>query len=602
MSASIENVADKTFDYVIAGGGTAGLTLAARLSEDPATSVLVLEAGKNNIDDPNTTRLGEYGKNFGQDLYDWGFKTTPQKCANDMEYGWNRGKGLGGTSALNFLCWTKPPAEDIDDWEKLGNPGWNWANYLKYSQKTEKFVQPSKEFQAKNGHNYDRWTIGTEGVLPLTPPSVILDIELKLKQTLENLGIPSAPDPYGGNPHGTFFVPNTIDPKTFKRTYSATAYYAPNADRQNLSVLVGAYTHKLVTETDPKTGLLIATGVEFSHGDRTHVVHVRKEAILSAGALKSPQILELSGIGRRDVLEPLGIPVKLELDRVGENLQEHNFIGSSFEIPDDVPGETFDLLRDPESQKRHLELHPTGQGAYNMGITIFSFNPLKAYSPRADELLEGIREKVKKNGDSYPPGVLDQYKILIERLERGAPGPEVISYPGLLTVRNPPVQGKRYLSILSATNHPFSRGSVHITSTDPKVHPAFDPHYFEEDIDLQNFIETVKFAREIPHNSPLKELLGSSVKELNPGSDIVTDEEIGDHIKKYMSSTYHSAGTLSMLPRDKGGVVDPKLKVYGTSNIRVVDLSIVPIHFASHSLATAYTIAEQAADIIKGKI
>ncbi|TFK48618.1 alcohol oxidase [Heliocybe sulcata] len=598
MVAKLEDVTGKAFDFIIVGGGTSGLCIAARLTEDPAVSVLVLEAGNANLNDPFLLRPASWGSHFGIPAYDWAFKTTPQKHCNNNEFIWNRGKGLGGSSGINFMCWTKPPAEEINDIERLGNPGWNWENYEAYCHKTETCVYPTPEIVTKHGLRIEGWHKGSTGPLTTAFPTKINAAELQIQKTLLNLGLPIAKNPLGGDPTGVFFGTNTIDPKTSTRTYAVTAYYDPNVNRPNLSVLVQASVHKLETATD-SNGLVVATGVEFAYGNRTYTVNAKKEVVLCAGGLKSSQLLELSGIGNPTLLKSLDIPVVLPLPTVGENVQEHCFIGISWEIREDVTFDTIDILRDPKAMAEQIELHAKGEGLYTLGMVGFTFVPLQMLSKRADEIHEAAKEKIENNASKYSPQLREQYKIQLERLEKGAPGCEFISFPGFLSRPNPPKPGKRYLTILALMNHFFSRGTIHVKAKDPEEDPEFDPHYLEEEIDLQTFVETVKFARGLGKTVPFKDLV---VDEVNPGPEVTTDEEIADWLKSYMTTTYHTIGACSMLPQDKGGVVDPKLKVYGTSNIRVADLSVVPLHFASHTQATTYVIGEQAANIIKGAI
>lgn len=354
MLVNIQDVVDKSFDYIIVGGGTSGLTLAARLSEDAETTVLVLEAGEANLDDPELLRPAMFDQHFTNPSYSWSHRTVKQKYTKDAQQDWIRGKGLGGSSAINFMCWTNPPAEEINDLERLGNPGWNWSMFERLQQKVERFVTPSKEVQAKLKIDFDSWTLGRDGAVNLTYPPNIEEGELKLQQTLINAGIPVAANPYGGDPKGAFFAANCHDPQTYTRSYATTAYYIPNKYRLNLSVLVSAHANRILTtraDDDSVTGV----GVEFRHGQSTYTANATKEIILCAGALKTPQLLELSGFGAKDILDKLCIPVAKELPGVGNNVQEHVNIGPSFEVRDNIEWDTFDLLRDPCLAAKQLE-------------------------------------------------------------------------------------------------------------------------------------------------------------------------------------------------------------------------------------------------------
>ncbi|KAG7448430.1 alcohol oxidase [Guyanagaster necrorhizus] len=584
----IGDVDGKTFDYVVVGGGTAGLILAARLSENASLSVLVLEAGDANLDDSLIMRPGQYGHTFGRPQYGWSFRTVPQKFVNGKECIWPRGKGLGGSSATNFAIWSKPPTEDINDWERLGNSGWNWETYEKYCDKAASYVplkSSAPQVSKRDGNTMKTWR-SPRGIGPLkiAHPQNVSDIELKLQEDR-------------GEPSGTHIALNTVDPEKHTRTYSATAYLQPNLSRPNLLVLTKAYAHRLITKTEAT--LLTATGVEFSCREETALqfAHANKEVILCAGALKSPQILELSGIGRPEVLSNIGIPVKLPLHGVGENVQDHICAGMVSQLKDDVPDETFDLLRDPEQAKEHAELFTKAEGVSMMGIVNLTLASLHSFSPRAAELIDDEKHIIEENikARNYHPGLVDQYRLMLERLDRKESGWEFLGMPVYMSFLRPPEPGKRYYSIVPISNYTFSRGTVHVKSDDPTVDPIFDPHYLEHDIDLQGLIDMVKYIRKICDTAPYKDVLAA---EVVPGPEVQTDEEIIAWLKKALSTVFHVAGSLSMLPREKGGVVDSELKVYGTTNIRVADLSVVPLHFSAHPQATVYVIGELAADII----
>ncbi|KIM67333.1 GMC oxidoreductase [Scleroderma citrinum Foug A] len=634
-TSNIQEVLNRPFDFVIVGGGAAGLCLASRLSEDPNISVLVLEAGSDRFDDPKLLLPAQYGHHFHQPEYDWAIKTTAQKFSNGREYVWNRGKVLGGSSAINFLCWTKPPADEVDgetapslfqskcyehhtDWERLGNKGWNWETFQKNLRKLEGY-QPLDDPTATHHLNVSdlKSQLGRDGPIKLCHPATITEPEIKAFEAWLELGIPRAPKPafytYGKisssqrtlQPKGALFCAKTIDPLTYTRSYATTAFYLPCAARENLKVLTSASVNRFLTKVTQE-GLLAATGVEFVYAEQTHVVNVTMEVVLCAGALKSPQILELSGIGNKALLEEAGVNAHLNLPTVGENLQEHFTYCLTYELSPDADDLTLHLLRDPQIYKEHLEKlngHPRA-GAFTLGISGLAFVPLQVISDRGDDIINAARKKFEERA-TYPPGLKEQYELQLNRMERTenrAAHCEVILYPGFLSHPNPPEQGKKYFTICLGTNHPFSRGSIHVASSDPAAPLKTDPHVFEEEIDLQVFVELVKFGRKVARTSPLREVLASPLKEVNPGPDVVTDEQIGNFIKSYCGTTYHAVGTLSMLPKEKGGVVDTELKVYGTSNIRVADLSIVPLHIAAHTMTTAYAIGMQAADIIKENI
>ncbi|KAF8153936.1 GMC oxidoreductase [Crassisporium funariophilum] len=596
----ITDVSQKSFDYVVVGGGTAGLTLATRLSEDPSLSILVLEAGEANLDDPKIVMPGQFAQTFMNPKYDWGFMTTKQKHSNDQQKLWARGKGLGGSSGMNFYCWVKPPAADIDAFEKLGNPGWNWADYQKYSMKSETFHAPSKEITDLYPHTFDLSLRGTSGPIQTTIPSHISTVDAIYQQTVVNKGLKTIKDPYGGDITGTWMASVNLDPKDWSRSYSASAYLRPNLTRKNLTVLTEAFVTRVLFGDTTDSQDLTATGVEFLYNDKVYAVKANKEVVLSAGAIKDPQILELSGIGRADILSKIGVDLKLELPGVGENVQEHHFFGISFELNPNTPHETFDLMADPTYAEEAKRLYALGKGLQRTAIASFSYFPVSAANPKdTPAIIDKLEEEVKARDakGELPAGLKEQLDIQIAVLRDDTlPDCEIAAFPGFFTSSSKPEPGKSYITILPMVNHPISRGTIHAVSKDAKDHPEMDPHYFECDTDLEIMVQQFKFARSFADVEPWKSAV---VREVDPGPLVQSDEEIRDYIKNTHSSTWHTAGSCSMLPRNKLGVVDPQLKVYGTTNLRIVDISIIPLHIAAHTQATAYVIGEKAADIIK---
>ncbi|KAJ6501838.1 GMC oxidoreductase [Mycena vulgaris] len=593
-SSTPVDVSGKWFDYVIVGAGTAGLALASRLSEDPSVTIVVIEAGEANMGDPKIMVPAQFGQTFTNPKYDWAFSTVKQKFSNDKELIWSRGKGLGGSSGLNFLAWVKPPANDIDAIERLGNPGWNWAEYMKYSRRSETFHPPAQEQMDTYPHTYEASFHGTSGPIHTTIPFHFHAVDSLFQETMVNKGLKSIEDPYGGDITGTWIANSNIDPSTWTRSYAATGYYLPAQDRGNLTVLTEATVTRIIFNDALVGQNLTATGVEFVHSEHTFHVHAHREVILSAGTIQDPKILELSGVGRPDVLRKIGVEIKLELDGVGENVQEHSFMGVSYELAGSP--ETYDRLRDPAYAAEAMKLHAEGRGPHRMGITSFAYFPLSAATPEAAVLIDRAAAGLKASGE-LPPGRREQLDHQLAYLrDDSTPDLEIVAFPGFFTAISAPEPTKSYVTLLSVLNHPLSRGTIHAKSANPFDKPFIDPHYFETDFDLEILVQHVKYIRTMVDTEPFK---SSVMREMDPGPECVTDEDIREYIKNTHTTTWHTVGSCSMLPREKQGVVDPELKVYGTNNLRIVDISIIPIHIAAHTQATAYMIAEKATDIIQ---
>ncbi|KIJ22968.1 GMC oxidoreductase [Sphaerobolus stellatus SS14] len=567
-NAVLSDVTNKTFDYIVVGGGTAGLTLAAALSEDPSISVVVLEAGEPNLDDPNILLLGQAGLTFGDPKYDWDYKTLPQQYSSGRSITWNRGKGLGGSSGLNFCNWTLPSAQDIDAIEKLGNPGWNWKGFQKYAYRIEKFQEPTQGKVAKYLYNFNKDSHGQSGAIQTTfPAGISVTLEIPFMQAMNSIGI-TFTDAYGGKPSGYFACPLTKDPDSHQRSYAANAYYIPNQNRQNLTVFTGAHVSKVLFADNASGEDLVATGVKFLLANDTssrQVVHAKKEVVLCAGTIVSPQLLELSGIGRKEVLEAIGVEMKLELPGVGENVQDHQLTNVNYPLDDQVAHETWDQMRDPVFAAEQRRLQINGEGFHCWGNVSLAFLPFSTVNPEeSHEFFNKAKISVEKQlaSSSVSPGLAEQLELQLQLLRN----PQVSNIeliclpgPGYYTLQGPPEAGKQHLGVFTFLEHPFSRGSIHCKNKDPLQPPNIDPRIFENDTNLDIMVEQVKFVRKLINIEPLKSLVK---REIDPGPQRQSDEEIREYIKLTHGSAWHACGSCSMIPREKNGVVDPNLKVH----------------------------------------
>ncbi|TFY53310.1 hypothetical protein EVG20_g10175 [Dentipellis fragilis] len=625
MLSTIAAVAGNAYDYVIIGttfilchpssklirvvlisrwrgSQTAGLVLASRLSEDANISVLVLEAGPGHVDDKLTVIPGNFGRGFMNPQYDYSFMTVPQKHSDNKA-----GKGLGGSSAMNFYVWNKPRAEDINAIGELGNPGWNWDRFVEYSKKAETFYPPSKEASSTWRFAYQLEDHGHHGPIETGFSNGHSGWDLLLMDTFNAMKIKSVEATFSGKVNGTFLCPSSISPITNERS-SSVKYLKRVSSRTNLTVLAQATVARILSaEAKDADGNVVATGVEFYYDGKKYSVEANKEVLLCAGAIQSPQVLELSGIGDTAILSKIGVETKVHLPGVGTNVQEHMLCGISYELNDDDKYSSRDPLKDPAVFEENLKLYSQGKGLLLLAPVSFSMVPLETLTPAAASIIAAQEQHFQDelNYGKLSPGLRKQYENQMRNLKTGAGSLEIAGSPAFGGLPNPPEEGKKYASIYGVTTHPWSRGTIHATSTDPFKQPEIDPHYFEEDIgedglrNLITFLELMKFIRGAASQQPLNSCFG---KEVNPGPEVQSDEELKHWIKSTSGTAFHTSSSCSMLPKEDDGVVDSRLKVYGTANVRVVDLSVLPLQIASHTQTFVYGLAEQAADIIKGVI
>jgi len=335
-----EEFSSKPFDYLIVGGGTAGLVLAARLSENPDVRVGVLEAGRAQFDNPKVKIPGLLGRSIADPELDWAYMTTPQKELGGRQLLYPGGKMLGGSSGLNFMFWGRGDKRDYE-WEKdFGVKGWTWDSFLfvlhgftllpwvenkcllfhrKYSKKSQRLnipTEPEKLAMFPTPTHVPEFH-STDGPIHVSFSSWQEDVMKFLMPAFADIGVPRNVEPMSGCPVGSNIAALSIDPATGTRSYSANAYYRPNSSRENLVVLTGAQATRVLIED------FVVVGVEYLFDEKTHSARCSKEVILSAGAIASPQLLELSGVGDRELLERYGIECKVENPNVGEGMQDH---------------------------------------------------------------------------------------------------------------------------------------------------------------------------------------------------------------------------------------------------------------------------------------
>ncbi|OBT67941.1 hypothetical protein VE03_02500 [Pseudogymnoascus sp. 23342-1-I1] len=602
---SAAGVEDVAFDFVVVGGGTSGLVVANRLTEDPHVQVLVLEAGTNRLNDPRLMVPGLGIATYEDPDFDWNFRSSPQEQLNDRQLLASQGRTLGGSSAINMGMVIYPSRVGMDAWERLGNPGWGWEGLSPYIRKFHKATAPSDEVRRFfKGMKYDPRDQGSDGPIQVSFGDQYMPYHGAWLETFKALGYPQIEDPIKGAGTGPFVSPGAVDPITHTRSHAGAAYFGDSVqNRPNLRVITGALVEKVIFER--RDGLVVATAVRVRKDGNTYKIPVKKEVILAAGATHTPHILELSGIGNAGLLRSHGIEPVVNNPGVGENLQDHGTVAFGYEVTDGLP--SGDMSRDPVVAAAAMTAYQKdGSGPLGMVPLVSAFMPCLDFPP--DERAQLLQMLDIHSDGEVPPGQKKQFDALRQILQdpNEPTGQYILAPFQILPREGPSPKGifglghpGFFISIVSLLSYPFSRGSVHLGSNDPHGSPIIDSGILRHPVDQELQARHSIWMEKIAETEPMASLLKTGGARLHTAERVTDVLKAKELSKELVISTFHLSGTCAMLPREDGGVVDSKLRVYGTSNVRVVDASLFPLEPRGNIQATVFAVAEKAADIIK---
>jgi choline dehydrogenase-like flavoprotein len=524
------------FDYIIVGAGSAGCVLANRLTEDPKMKVLLLEAGGKDTNMWIHIPAG-FTKTMAMPGVNWLFDSEPEPSTGNRAIPIPRGRVLGGSSSINGLLYVRGNRLDYDGWAQLGNRGWSYDDVLPYFKKSE---------NRESGGNAYRGVGGPLNVAEIADHHELLDAVI---DAAENAGYARNPDYNGAEQDGFGYFQVTM--KKGVRNSTVAAYLRPAKNRPNLTVQTNAHTKKILF--DGKR----AVGVSYDHNGTPAEARAGREVLLCAGAVQSPQILELSGVGRPELLREHGVEVVHELPGVGENYQDHY------------------VCRTVQRINKPITLNEATRGLALVG--------------------EVAKYAVSRRGAlSLPAGVV--FGFVRSRPEVASPDIQYhVAHASFLDPKRRIFDRFPGLTIGPCQLRPESRGSIHIGSGDPFAPPKIRPNFLTARTDQDTHIAGVRIARKIAAAQPLA---GYCVEEDRPGKDVRTDDEILDYVRNTGATVYHPVGTCKM-GQDAMAVVDSELCVHGIEGLRVVDASIMPLLVSGNTNAPTIMVAEKAADMIK---
>ncbi|KAF7898984.1 uncharacterized protein EAF01_008197 [Botrytis porri] len=577
-----------SYDFIVVGGGTSGLVVGNRLSENPATTVLIIEAGKldQGEDFIYIPLFAGIGNGAIGTQYDWNLTYARQPAANNRSIAIPLGKIVGGGSCLNKMTFDLAGKADYDRWIEVGAVGWN--ELFPYFKKLTNFTSPASEIAKEWDIQTYPSAHGYRGHVHSSYPTFNWPSFKYFIASMKYLGIRKVFDSLNGDTYGALWNPQSLDPDTKTRSNSRTAYWDSASNRTNLHLLTGHQVTKLITKATNE-GITII-GVEYAAGPNSSrsTVLAAKEVVLAAGAIHSPQLLQLSGIGSSSLLKQFGVETVVNLPGVGANFQDHPLLRANTTLH--IYLSANNLTSNTTFNAEMLALYRHNRtGPYSTeGGGAYAFIGTPSFTNTTSQIISSASSITPA---SYLPSDIDstilagyeaQYRILTRDLASNKmPIMEFIFGGG---------------PVSTGLQHPFSRGSVAITSADPFTSPSANPGFLTHQTDLLLLIAAAKYARKII-NTPIFAPL--SPVETVPGPSVQTDADFEAWVRSTIATTFHPSGTTSMMKRQYGGVVDSNYKVYGVNNLRAVDAGTFPMIQSAHLQVTVYAMAERASDVIK---